>query len=68
MAETKQPVTVYRTDMQCDQCGIGQMRPTGYAYPTSPPQYPHQCNHCGHTDTYRKVYPQISYEIKEINR
>lgn len=63
MAETKQPVTAYQIDMQCDQCGAGQMRPGKFSHPTNPPQYPHWCNSCGHTDTYRKVYPYISYEI-----
>lgn len=62
MAETKQPVTAYQIDMQCEECGAGQMKPIGTAYLTSPLRYPHQCNHCGHTDTYRTTYPRISYE------
>lgn len=47
--------------MICDKCGAGVMGPTGYSYMTSPPKYPHKCNKCGNSDTYRKIYPCIEY-------
>ena len=62
MAETRQPVTVYQIDMQCDQCGTGQMKLDGMAYPTNLMQYEHECNNCGHVEVYRKAYPHFSYE------
>lgn len=48
-------------DYTCDKCGKGQYRPDGYALMSSPPQYPHECNECGHKATFKVKYPYIEY-------
>lgn len=54
-------VRSFEISMKCDKCGVGNMVPTGYSYMTSPPKYPHECNKCDNSETYRKTYPCIEY-------
>lgn len=41
----------------CDRCGDGQYRPTGVAYLSFPPQYPHICDNCGDKRIFGETYP-----------
>lgn len=43
--------------MVCDKCGKGKMIPTEIALMSFPPQYPHKCDNCGHTDNFSISYP-----------
>lgn len=46
----------------CDNCGEGEMLPTGYVLASCPPQYPHTCsNKCGYCKNFKKKYPSIEY-------
>ena len=66
--ERRTEVKPIQVTLQCDDCG-GEMKPTGTALMTSPPQYPHVCEKCGASSNIRaKTYPYIEYiksEIKE---
>ena len=54
-----QPVLV---KMKCDKCGNGYMkRDDSIILLTSPPQYEHNCEKCGHRETYYKSYPCIEF-------
>lgn len=41
----------------CDRCGDGQYHPTGVAYLSFPPQYPHICDNCGDKRLFGETYP-----------
>ena len=62
MSEVKTPVVAMNVEYICDECGEGRMIHTGVCLLSSPPQYPHQCNKCGHVKTLRECYPLIRYE------
>ena len=65
MPEVENEVKVFEVNYICDKCGIGKMKPTGEAQLSDPPQYPHKCTHCGHTESYfNNMYPIIRYQIK----
>lgn len=51
-----------KVEMSCPRCGSGRMLPGDTVLTTYPLQYPHECNSCGYTETYRKIYPYIEYE------
>lgn len=38
------------------------MRPGNVVLATYPPQYPHECDRCGHAQTFYEIYPRIEYE------
>ncbi len=59
MPEIKHKVKTYEVNYRCDECGEGEMEPTGRQHLTSPPQYPHKCNYCGAKKTFGIVYPTI---------
>lgn len=59
--EIRKIVRTYSVDKSCDECKVGFMRATNLALLTYPPKYPHQCNKCGHEETYHKTYPFIEY-------
>lgn len=61
----KTEVKTFRIDEQCDSCNEGQMRPTGYTLDSYPPQYPHKCTKCDHTETYHNTFPYIVTEDVE---
>lgn len=67
MAEVKTPARTFLVTYTCDYCGVGEMAPTGRAYPTSPMQYQHQCTNerCGKTDNFRCAYPKTVVESIE---
>lgn len=49
----------------CDECGKGEMKPTGMQLMSNPPQIEHQCSNkeCRHVETARgESYPKIHYE------
>lgn len=42
----------------CDKCGNGLMKShKNIAFTVYPPQYPHVCENCGHTENYPFSYP-----------
>ena len=65
MGEIKKIVNPVQVDMVCPKCGRGMMRPDNVVLTTSPPQYPHECNECGYTETYYVMYPYIMWENNE---
>jgi len=62
MAEIKQNITPVKRDYVCDECGEGNMRPTGMALTSHPVQYPHVCDKCGASQTFYVNYPYIDFE------
>jgi transcription elongation factor Elf1 len=62
MPETKTEQRVIRTDMTCNDCGNGVMRPTGVMLSSHPPQFAHACTNCGAQHAYRVNYPAFTYE------
>jgi len=63
MPERKKEVKTYKIEYVCDECGEGDMRPTGICLTSNPPQYPHTCTVCGHEKRFRdKKYPLTVYE------
>ena len=66
MKTRRTEVRTYIVRWICEECEVGEMRPTGGSLASNPPLYIHKCNHCGHRDTARGTqYPQREYE--EIN-
>lgn len=59
--EIRKIIRTYEVDMQCDNCGVGQMRSNGTQLLSYPPKYPHVCNNCGYKENYSKSYPSIEY-------
>lgn len=60
--ERRTEVKTFKVTLGCDRCG-GEMRPTGVAIMSSPPQYPHECGKCGDTQNIiDKQYPYVAYE------
>jgi hypothetical protein len=66
VAEAKHIVQPVEVEYVCDSCNTGVMRSTGVGLMSSPPQYPHKCNHCGSQSTFKLIYPYITYE--RVNR
>lgn len=62
MAETFTPVRPVSVDYECDKCHNGHMRSTGVMLTSDPPQYPHECDECGHAQTFDRMYPYVYYE------
>lgn len=62
MAEKKVKCDVYIVKMICDKCGKGEMIESDDSILTYPPQFPHMCNNCGYTATYRCRYPHTKLE------
>jgi hypothetical protein len=58
----EQPLTtVYRRWMcAADGCD-GEMKPSGQAFASYPPQYPHHCEKCLRIETASTMYPRIAY-------
>jgi hypothetical protein len=52
-------------DETCAACKQGQMRPTGRASMTAPPQYEHRCTHCGHVAMYSTRFPYVEYRPEQ---
>lgn len=44
-------------EMICDKCERGKMIPTEEMLCSYPPQYPHECEKCGHKTNYPFRYP-----------
>lgn len=60
--ENRIEVKVIKVTLECEKCG-GEMKSTGQALMSNPPQYPHECKKCGNTRNIRgKQYPYIEYE------
>lgn len=59
-------VRVYRTELICDACGVGFMKPTGTMIGGWPTKFPHQCTECNVINNYlTEQYPKISYKNAE---
>lgn len=60
MAEIEQEVKTFRVHYICDECGKGEMLPTGVMLASNPPQYPHECTKCDATTRFTdKKYPTL---------
>lgn len=42
----------------CDECNIGEMKPTGIMVPMIPPLYGHMCTFCTHQRNLKHIYPR----------
>lgn len=64
MPITEQAIENFELDYVCDTCGIGNMRPEGACWMSSPPQFPHRCNNpeCKAEQVFSDVrYPTTAY-------
>lgn len=71
MAEKMSRLYPVEVRMYCDECKTGELIHTGVCLTSNPPQFPHVCNSCGYTQTFRdKYYPQTRQlteeQIKEM--
>lgn len=66
MPEVIKPVRTVRVTMTCDvpECG-GTMVSGGHVFLTYPLKYPHTCDKCGVSTTYRIQYPTVRHEVSE---
>ena len=55
----REEVKTYRQRLICTDCG-DEMKPTGVALMSSPPQYQHACSK-GHLKVMSETYPNIIY-------
>ncbi len=47
----------------CDECGVGEMKPSGVQYLLFPPLYQHICDKCGAEKRIESPpYPRVEYE------
>lgn len=61
------PVKVYKVEMPCPVCRRGFMKElqTG-SLAVFPPRYSHECEYCGHIETYSKTYPYMKLVEKDV--
>ena len=60
-------VKVYKTELLCDGCGVGYLKPTGVLHGGWPAKFSHQCTHCNMIHNYlTEQYPKITYIDAEI--
>lgn len=57
MGEVRRHISETVVDRICDECGKGRMRPTATILTSYPPQFVHECTHCGAMDIYDVRYP-----------
>jgi hypothetical protein len=51
------------TSLRCAKCSDGEMQPTGFSQPMSPPNYAHRCNKCGAEEWIKgTTYPRVEYK------
>lgn len=62
MPEFETPKQVVSVDYICDKCGEGTMVFEGIILMSYPPRYPHICNSCSHSQTFKVKYPTIVYK------
>lgn len=55
------PVEMVQVEILCDKCDEGSYHGTGQVLTSNPPQYPHRCNHCGDTKTFKNRYPTVGH-------
>jgi hypothetical protein len=63
MPQVEKEVKVYKAHYICDECKIGTMISTGFAFTTNPPEYPHDCSHCKARKNFLVKYPTIIHKI-----
>lgn len=63
--EIKLPIETFQIHYVCDKCEKGLMKTHGSPYITSPRQFPHKCENCGHTENFLHKYPYIKQVVKE---
>lgn len=69
MSEKRIEVNTYIVRYICDECGEGEMFPTGTCLDSLPPQYPHKCHKCGASKTFIGItYPRTVYQEAEGNQ
>lgn len=66
MSEVECPVKVTQVCCRCDNCGKGYMKSTGVAFMTFPAKYQHECNSCGHVQSFGIQYPYIKHTAWDI--
>ncbi len=64
MALEQTPIRTIQVDYRCDECDQGHYRPEGHMLMSSPPKFPHNCNNCGHTQTFTEKYPTVRYALE----
>jgi predicted RNA-binding Zn-ribbon protein involved in translation (DUF1610 family) len=65
MSERTYQVRTVGVEYVCDQCGAGTMQLRGNTMLMSnPPQYPHQCDKCGHRQDLLAKYP--TYRVERV--
>lgn len=62
MAEVRTEVRTYEIQYVCDVCKDGYLEPNGITLTSHPPQHQHSCTSCGHTVSFRVIYPRMVYE------
>lgn len=63
MAEKRTEVKTYVVRYICDDCGEGEMVPTGQCLTSWPAKYPHKCSKCGASATFTgSSYPRTVYK------
>lgn len=66
MPEINNKMRVVKVEYRCDECEEGNMQSTGLCLTSNPPQYPHVCDNCGHSQTFRKrKYPYVEFVLKD---
>lgn len=65
MPELSREVRTYQNTYICDECGKGEMKPTGMMLTSNPPQFSHRCNACGAEKIFCFQYPRIVYGAGE---
>lgn len=61
MPETQRDKKIIEVSYVCDKCNLGMMESTNIVLTSSPPQFPHICSWCGHTQNFYKQYTRIEY-------
>jgi DNA polymerase III alpha subunit (gram-positive type) len=62
MPENRKNVSIIEVHYTCDECGVGELLPTGVVFPTYPMRYEHKCDHCGAKETFSgRTYPRTEY-------
>lgn len=66
MTTRKLPVEMHATVMICDDCGVGEMIPTGvfnWSHADDLMYFEHKCGKCGAIKVYTEKYPLLGYFI-----
>ena len=62
MGETIKRVVPVKVSYTCDECGQGEMLPTGLILTSWPEKIEHKCTNCKTTKYFTTKYPTIRYQ------